>query len=86
MTKHAISSEGSVSFLRLPSHRQPVVSGKVHGFPYIKAVREPGMICLRKGDEECSWLVLHLEYRDVVCGEEGGGDLCGHMVQLVRTL
>ena len=86
MTKYTVSSECTVSLLRLPSHRQPVVSRKVYGFPDIKAVRESGMIRFRKGDEECSWLVLHLEYWDVVRGEEGRGDLCGHVVQLVRTL
>ena len=44
------------------------------------------MVGLRESYEERSGLVLHLEYGDVVCGEQGGGDLGGHVMQLVRTL
>lgn len=44
------------------------------------------MICLGECYEESPWAVLHLEDGNVVCGEQGGGDLSGHVVQLVRTL
>ena len=44
------------------------------------------MICFRECYKECSGLVLHLEYRYVVCCEKRGRDLCCHVVQLIRAL
>ena len=44
------------------------------------------MICFREGYKKCPGLVLHLEYRYVVCCEKRGRDLCCHVVQLIRAL
>ena len=44
------------------------------------------MIGFREGYKECPGLVLHLEYRYVVCCEKRGRDLCCHVVQLIRAL
>ena len=86
MAEHGVACKCAISLFCFSSTAKPVIRCKVNRFPYVKTIREAGMICLGECYEERSWTVLHLEYGDVVCGEQGGGDLGGHVVQLVRTL
>lgn len=86
MTEHGVASKCAVSLLCFSSTAEPVIRCEVNRFSYVKTIGEAGMICLGECYEERSWAVLHLEYGYVVCGEQGGGDLGGHVVQLIRTL
>ena len=86
MAEHGVASKCAVPLLCLPTTAQPVIGSEVYCFPYVKTIGESGMICLGECYEESPWAVLHLEDGNVVCGEQGGGDLSGHVVQLIGTL